>query len=134
MKILIIEDNAADLVLTETKIKKLWPELEIQAARSMYHTYKIAKQQTFDLILLDLNLPDGHGVRSITEVQKFIDYAPIAVLTGHIDPIIERESLKAGAVKVLSKNALMNNSFAETLGALIKKYTPTDNKPMKSKT
>ena len=110
MKILIIEDNAADLVLTETKIKKLWPELEIQAARSMYDTYKIAKQQTFDLILLDLNLPDGHGVRSITEVQKFIDYAPIAVLTGHIDPIIERESIKAPGFRGTTTGVQINTN------------------------
>jgi len=73
------------------------------------HTFKdgleILNNKKFDLLILDLNLPDGHGVEILEKIRlsdNTLDL-PVIVLSGEANPDLIREVLKKGANDYLSK-------------------------------
>lgn len=62
------------------------------------------RRGTFDVLLLDLNMPGVSGLDLITRVQSHWPQLPILVLTLHADPMIASRALKAGASGYITKN------------------------------
>jgi two-component system, cell cycle response regulator len=68
--ILIIEDNPADKrlikeVLAETNVGSF----ELEYAKSLSKGLKKISEKTFDIVLLDLSLPDSTGLETITSIS-----------------------------------------------------------------
>jgi DNA-binding response OmpR family regulator len=63
------------------------------------------KKKNFDLLILDLNLPDGHGVEILEKVRENNNTMdlPVIVLSGEANPDLVRDVLKKGANDYLSK-------------------------------
>jgi adenylate cyclase len=61
------------------------------------------KTDRFDLVLLDLGLPDAEGLPVVTEVQKCVPALPIVILTGSDDDVVALEAAKLGAQDYLVK-------------------------------
>lgn len=64
----------------------------------------------FDLILLDLNLPDGDGLRAFAEIRQWQatipeEPTPVVALTGLSDDATRRRCLEAGLAEVVIKPA-----------------------------
>lgn len=76
-KILIIED---DKKLNEGMKLALRSEYVCKQAFSLQEAGKVYKEDDFDLILLDVNLPDGSGIDFMLELRK-TDSIPIILLT-----------------------------------------------------
>jgi CheY-like chemotaxis protein len=73
MKILLVEDEAFNLIVLEEMIKIFYPEVEITSAHDGQAAYEILKETSFDLILSDINMPvmDGYGlIKKIKEELK----------------------------------------------------------------
>jgi diguanylate cyclase (GGDEF)-like protein len=62
--------------------------------------------ETPDLIVLDLTLPDGRGLETLTRVRERFAFAPVVLLTAVEDPDIEERALGAGAQDFLGKDEL----------------------------
>jgi len=110
--ILVIEDNIGDFILVEEYLQEFMMTPRIIRA----DTLKIAKQylldrgNEFQVILLDLTLPDGSGQELIQEIMDIIDDIPVIVLTGHADMSFAINSLALGAADYILKddmNAVM---------------------------
>ncbi|MFK7839385.1 MAG: response regulator [Bdellovibrionales bacterium] len=80
--ILLVEDCAADTVLTKCRVRDLWPDSKVVPVRSLEDAYKTYAEHNFNLVLLDLNLPDSHGAETVKEIRNFNQKVPIVVLTG----------------------------------------------------
>lgn len=76
--ILIIEDDEA--LNTGLSFDLEAENYDIESAFSLEEGRNILKNHTFDLIILDVNLPDGNGFHFIQELKKFID-TPVIFLT-----------------------------------------------------
>lgn len=59
---------------------------------------------SFDVVLLDHNLPGGTGLDVLAEVQKHHDGTPVVYLTGRGDEEIAQRALSEGAVEYLVKD------------------------------
>jgi len=95
MRILLIEDDPGlgnavrDQIAAEGHMPDLAPTLSY--ARDLLAT------MPYDLILLDLGLPDGHGIDFLKALRAKGSVTPVMILTAH-DRITERiEGLNAGA-------------------------------------
>ena len=70
MKILIVEDEAFNLIVLEEMIKIFYPDATILTAENGLLAYEILKETSFNLILSDVNMPimDGYGL--IKKIKK----------------------------------------------------------------
>jgi len=101
LKLLVIEDNPADMRLLE-KLLVEWP-FELHNAKRLADGLKQLTEQVFDLVLLDLSLPDGQGIDTVFQVHCQAPHLPIVVLTGLEDEAIGIAAVQAGAQDYLVK-------------------------------
>ena len=121
-KILIVEDKKEDIFLVEHEIKRVWPDSVVEYAISVRDGFELIKQKKYDLIILDLNLPDGFGPATVADVRKAVGAnMPIIVLTELLTSITIEESLKNGANDVLPKSKIRDAAFRDSMRQQIKK-------------
>ena len=86
LSIFIIEDNVQ--ILNEIKIKivrQLQQEVQILTAKTFKEAKEVIKQGLFDIAIVDLFLPDGHGEDLIKLIRQNFKYLPIIVQTTEKD-------------------------------------------------
>lgn len=110
-KIIVIEDNLGDFFLLDEyvneKIKN--PQIKHLERFSEFNNIKNEVDQ-YDIIFLDLTLPDKSGKELIEEVLKIAKNTPLVVLTGFTDLTYALEAISLGASDYLLKDEL--NSVA----------------------
>lgn len=85
MKVLLIEDNLADVDLTQEAITEGFPDIELHIATDGVLGFDKVKEINPNLILLDLNLPKppGGGLEVLEDLKldKLLRIIPVVVLT-----------------------------------------------------
>jgi DNA-binding response OmpR family regulator len=96
MKALIIEDNQ-DVVDAVTLCLQLrWPEVDISSTTEGSKGMNIIQSESFDIVILDLNLPDSDGIHILKEIRSF-SKTPIIILTVRGNDDDQAKGLEAGA-------------------------------------
>lgn len=113
--ILVVEDETPDFIIAEKQIKKLWPSAEIVNVKSLRDAQRAISQEDFDMVLLDLNLPDGLGPTSVESVRQVDKSVPIIVVTGFATNFTVDEALKLGANNVVPKSNITDSDFFNIL-------------------
>lgn len=114
-KILLVEDSQQDTILIQKTVKEVFPDAVLVPVKSLGEAYKEYKNHNFNLVLLDLNLPDGFGSATVTEVRRFNKSVPIVVLTGLGSNMTLYEALKNGANHFALKSQLLDDDFKNIL-------------------
>ena len=111
-KILVVEDNPGDVLLVEDYLQDHILNPVLINARSYKETKEILTEKNgdFDIILLDLSLPDMSGEGLINEIKSIVPEIPIIVLTGYSDVSFAIRSLSLGIADYLLKDSI--NSIA----------------------
>ena len=98
INVLLIEDNPGDANLVNKHLKESKDfNFEITLAKSVKEAVSIINNKSaeffnvFDVVLLDLGLPDCIGIRTFKEIKARLLSVPIIVLTGSV---LERNDLK----------------------------------------
>lgn len=115
---LLVEDNCSDAQLVETVVgvadqaqpPKLYRVDRFREALS------ILKTTDFDVILLDLHLPDGEGVDLIRQVKKVAPEVPVVVITGSGAQDDEAAAFSEGADDYLIKTNVFSPQRIAELG------------------
>lgn len=104
-RILLIEDNPgdADLIREWTSIDTKRP-LEIVQAASLVEALQILQRELFDLILLDLGLPESVGAETFRKFQVGARNIPIIVISGQDNLDVAKQCIADGAQDFLTKN------------------------------
>jgi len=113
--ILLVEDSEPDLVLIKRKVQSKWPHSDIISVHTLEEAFKACDQKRFDLVLLDLNLPDGFGADSVEEMRKYDGQVPIVVITGLSTDAIVSEAIRKGANNVVLKQQIFDGDFFNVL-------------------
>ncbi|TAK63167.1 EAL domain-containing protein [Methylobacter sp.] len=109
MKILLIEDHKPDAVLLrELLMEDTWGSFYLVHAERLEEGVALLKQEHFDLVLLDLSLPDAFGHDTFGRLHQQAPNLPIIVLTGIDDEDLAIKLAQAGAQDYLVKNDLNN--------------------------
>ena len=83
IKILLIEDNPGDAYLIEEQLEEFANFLyEFINVGTLNEALNVLKEQTFDVILLDLALPDSYGIYTFLSIHNINSLIPIIILTG----------------------------------------------------
>lgn len=106
-RVLLIEDNPDDAcLLSEALNDASVAHIQLVHVESLEDAEKVIGQQVFQLILLDLSLPDSHGIETVIRVQREAPSVPIVVLTGLNDDDISVQAVRAGAQDYLVKGEI----------------------------
>ncbi|NIY77451.1 response regulator [Thalassospira sp. HF15] len=106
-RILLVEDNPGDAFLVRTLLEETGEPFDIEHRSDLASAMAVLNddgaEAAFDVILLDLTLPDSSGVETISRVRSCANPAPVVVLTGHKDEELAFEALQHGAEDYLTK-------------------------------
>lgn len=102
--ILLVEDNPGDTYLIQTMIEPAdRSTMEIHPVGRLRDAIHYLAQHPVDAILLDLSLPDSHGLATLTTLQHHASSLPIIVLTGLDDEELGLQAVQARAQDYLVK-------------------------------
>lgn len=107
LHILLIEDNPGDAELMRVILENLvGPSYLIRNAQRLAVALEALRHEHFDIIILDLGLPDSSGLATLRAVIEVVPELPVVVLTGIQDEQIGLEAVKAGAEDFLVKGQI----------------------------
>ena len=121
--ILILEDHPETRQWLVEMVQSVFINTDIKEAASLAQASQMLNATTFDLALVDLNLPDGTGTEFIKSLRKISSETYIVVATVFDDDEHLFPALEAGAQGYLLKD-LSNADFIEALEGIIKGEPP----------
>jgi signal transduction histidine kinase len=103
-KILLVEDNPADARLAREILSEGQSyDFDITDATTLAQALTLLGQRGFDVVLLDLSLPDSLGIDGVKRIRAQNDAVPIVVLTGLDDEEAAVSALQQGVQEYLVK-------------------------------
>ena len=125
IKVLLVEDNLGDARLLYEGLAEALPEqFQMTHARRLSEALEYLWQETCDVVLLDLGLPDSHGLDTLVVTRAQAPGVPIVVLTGFQDEALAVEALKGGAQDYLVKGQVDSNLLGRSMRyAIVRKAT-----------
>ena len=100
-KVLIIEDDKEIIELLSIHLKDL--DFDIEKTTDGLRGYRVAVQNKFDLIILDIMLPGLDGLEVCRQIRANHKYTPILMLTAKSEEIDKILGLETGADDYLTK-------------------------------
>jgi DNA-binding response OmpR family regulator len=104
LKVLLIEDNPGDAFLIKFYLgESVSPKFHFFHGENMKMANELMSKNTFDIILMDLNLPDSVGLDTIKKLLEKYPNNLVIVLTGLVDEKVGLETVRFGAQDFLVK-------------------------------
>ena len=112
---LLIEDNPGDSeYLQELLAGEREPGFSIVPVQRLTEAIALLRDRSYDIILLDLGLPDSQGMDTLTAITGR-SAAPIIILTGLADEDFALRAIKAGAADYLIKGQINRILIVRTI-------------------
>lgn len=116
IKILLIEDNLGDARLIKEHLKDAIDcEYIVHHAEDLSDGLKSLELDDYDVVLLDLTLPDSRGFETVIKTREKTKNIPIVILTGLKDDDLARKALQTGAQDYLIKGQIDGNPLARSI-------------------
>jgi two-component system cell cycle sensor histidine kinase/response regulator CckA len=116
LRVLLVEDNAGDADLIRELLPKDGPvSFEIKHAPRLETALELVAAGDFDLILLDLGLPDSAGLDTVRAMRQQAPDLPIVVLTGNDDERMGLAAIQEGAQEYVVKGEITGAFFPRVL-------------------
>lgn len=115
LEILIVEDNEGDALLIQEYIKDEFPNAQLSHAWNLAQAENLLHEHHYDLIFLDVSLPDSSGKDSIVRVVELANTTPVIVLTGYSDLSFAVESMQLGVQDYLNKENITASSLQKSI-------------------
>ena len=129
-KILLIEDNLGDIVLIKSMLDNKEDLFKVKIVESLEDILKILNKSDFDIILLDLGLPDSNGFETFIQIYELYPHIPIIIITGLEDEELGLRSLKKGAQDYLIKGQINSKILSRSIKYSIERQTALRKKDM----
>jgi diguanylate cyclase (GGDEF)-like protein/PAS domain S-box-containing protein len=122
--ILLVEDNPGDARLLREMVNEQGErETEFTHVQTMAEAEKYLKEWKFDIILLDLGLPDAAGLEAVRKAHVAAPHTPLVVLTGLDDETLAGKALQEGAQDYLIKGQIEARGLIRALRYAVERKT-----------
>src|SRR5687768_18319482 len=116
IRVLLVEDNPGDVRLLEDHLSHARPNrFYLTCVTRLSAGLDSLCRGDYELILLDLSLPDSHGTATLVQMHRAAKDLPIVVLTNIEDEALGVKLIQAGAQDYLVKGhitmALLSRSL-----------------------
>jgi len=114
--LLLVEDNPLDArLLREMFTEQGSHDTDFTHVECMSDAEKLLSERTFDIILLDLGLPDTQGLGAVRRAHAAAPHLPLVVITGLDDESLAAQALQEGAQDYLIKGQIDARSLKRAL-------------------
>jgi PAS domain S-box-containing protein len=120
LNILVIEDNPGDFALVSEYLLEAFENANIFHAVDIQSAISSISQTVFDILLLDLTLPDGMGLDTFLTIQEAAD-TPIIILTGLQETRLALDSVKHGAQDYIVKDNCNGTTLFKSINYAIER-------------
>ena len=104
VKVLLVEDSTSDaLLLQESLTGTRLGEFDFSHVESWAEAARCLRREPFDVMLLDLSLPDISGRETFLRARAEAPHLPIVVLTGQVNEAVGLEAVRHGIQDYLVK-------------------------------
>ncbi len=130
IRVLLVEDEASDAHLVKIKLAHAQSgRFEVTWIQSLKEVQRCLLGSSFDVLLLDLSLPDSEGLETVRRAKELAKAIPIVVLSGRGDTDFALTALEAGAVDYMVKGDFGYDGLARTIRyALLRTQMEAHNK------
>jgi len=116
LRVLLVEDSASDAVLLQEHLLDVgFERFEVTHVERLTEALDRLGKQTFDVVLLDLSLPDSCGVETLLRTQREAPGVPLVVLTGLSDQMLAIEAVRQGVQDYLIKGQTDERQIARAI-------------------
>lgn len=116
VRILLVEDSPSDRVLIQESLVQDYPgQFRFTHAETLADGMALARKETFDVLLLDLSLPDVTGRETFLRARRELPELPIVVLTGSENEAIGLDALRQGIQDYLMKDSAYGRQTARAI-------------------
>src|SRR5271156_5881054 len=130
LQVLLVEDNAGDArLLREMFSKETAGSFELSHLTHMRDAEARLAKGGIDIVLLDMGLPDGHGLETLRRARAAAPEVVMIVMTGLEDEALAATAMKEGAQDYLIKGQIENRALPRALRHAIERHrmqTETD--------
>ena len=124
IRVLLVEDNPGDaFLIQEHLLDDETCDYELKQASRLSEAIGLLADGHFDVILLDISLPDSHGIETVSRLQSTPNLLPpIIVLTGLKDESMARAAIQHNAQDYLLKSGLNSDVLHRSIRYAIERY------------
>jgi signal transduction histidine kinase len=123
LQVLLVEDNAGDARLLREMFSKEEPgNFQLTHLLRMSEAVNHLAKSHVDIVLLDMGLPDGHGLDTVRRAHLAAPGVPVIVLTGLDDEALAAQAMKEGAQDYLIKGQIENRALPRALRHAIERH------------
>jgi CheY-like chemotaxis protein len=116
-KILVVEDDDMNFIYLAQIFKIM--KGNISRAKNGNSALQLARNENFDIILMDLKLPDINGIEVTHQIRQFDPHTPIIAQTASRTPEETDGALDAGCNEILVKPYTLND-FSEVISKYLR--------------
>jgi two-component system, sensor histidine kinase and response regulator len=116
IQVLLVEDNPVDARLIRGLLDgELRPLFRLECVDRVRAALEFLQQQSVQVVLLDLTLPDASGLQTFESVHRRFPSVPIVILTGSEDEQLAVKAIESGAQDYLVKGHVDRQGLARAL-------------------
>lgn len=123
IRVLLVEDSETDaLLICATLGDASAAEFDVTEATRLEEAQALIERDSYDLVLLDLGLPDSSGIDTFTSLRDRVGGIPVLVLTSLSDEAVGTEAVRCGAEDYLIKGEMQGPLLGRVLRYAVERH------------
>lgn len=116
-KILVVDDNKINLLVTQKNVEKI-PSCVCEITNNGYDAIKRLQENHYDLVLMDINMPEIDGYGTTKRIRAFNKTIPILALTA-LNSNDTNEKVKSSDMNYIITKPYDFNEFQEIISSFL---------------
>lgn len=114
INILLVEDSPVDVLLAKDALEDS-QQFDVTVAERLGKALELLKKRAFDVLLLDLGLPDCQGLDTFIKLRQDNSSIPVIVMTAKNDNELALRAVREGAQDYLVKNQVQGEILPRSI-------------------
>src|SRR5262245_40736290 len=122
IRVLLIDDDPQDAELVKEYLSENPSLAPLEWCERLKEGMRRCQRALFDVVLLDLHLPDSHGIETFHRFRAAVPDVPVVVMTGLDDEERALEAVQHGAQDYLPKSRTNAAALARVLRYAVERH------------